>query len=434
MNEIPSNPDAELSVLGCLLVDERVADTVFESLSGPEFYDPRFRKLFGIIKRVYEKTHTVDVVDVENECVKLKFDVAISKSAVEQVPTSANVGRYIQIVQEYKVKRDVYNFSKTLASKVEDGATEDLALWAEQEIAKIQASRIGQTDEPKCYAELAIPIATEALEKEQRDTIGYKFDLANNTLSDMICLEPNKYVLLAARTSMGKSTLASHIMTNIIDCNPEIGDPLYYSTESDSYSLVRSTIGAKAGVHSKKIAKRSLNDEERTKLWDAANRENLKRHHVYYGPGKTIAQLRAICKRHKANHGLPLLIVDLAGKLAAPGEKEYERLSYISKSLFELKAELDTCLIATVQIGRGVAMNAGKRPTLMDLKGSGSWEEDADRVIFVHWPGYYGGKDYRTEIIQAKDRDFGDVRSTWIEYKKAWGTYVKAEQKVEDDE
>mgnify|MGYP003430676296 FL=1 len=435
MIEIPSNPDAELSVLGCLLVDERVADTVFEALLGPEFYADIHRKLFGIIKRVHEKTHTVDIVDVENECHKVGLDTAITRQAVEQVPTSANVERYIQIGQEYKVKRDVYNFSKTLASKIEDGDADDLAEWSEREVAKIQASRIGITDEPKCMAEIAIKIATEAIEEPERSSIGYKIDLANGALSELICLEPNKQVLIAGRTYMGKSTLAAAIYRNVIECNSDIGDPLYITTEGGQDCIVRSVIGSMSKIHPKKITKRGLTQVEADNLWSAATNTNLNRMFIDYLPGRTIAQLRAVCKRHKSQHGLPLLIIDLADKISAPGDKEYERLSYISRALFELKAELNTCLVATVQIGRGALMNAGKIPTLGDLKGTGSWEQDADRIILVHYPAYYGDKkDHTTHIIQAKDRDFGDTRTVRVEYKKAWGTYHKADQKMEDGE
>jgi replicative DNA helicase len=125
---------------------------------------------------------------------------------------------------------------------------------------------------------------------------------------------------------------------------------------------------------------------------------------------------------------LPLLVVDLAQRLHAPGDSEYLRLTNVSHGLQALAGSLRTCILACVQVSRGAMLNTEKRPDLKDLKGTGAWEEDADQVLFLHRPAYYGGKDLRTEVILAKDRITGNVGSTWLQYDRNGGRYTAASE------
>ena len=153
-------------------------------------------------------------------------------------------------------------------------------------------------------------------------------------------------------------------------------------------------------------------------------------------PGATLHQVRTAAQQHKRRHGLPMLVVDLAGRVRPPPgrrfEREHEELTAISRGLQELSGKLRTHLIACVQVNRAVFLNTDKRPGLEHLKGSGSWEEDADHVIFIHRLALMGVKnDFRTEIIFAKDRIAGNTGSVFLVYNVNTGQYEPAERQGE---
>ena len=226
---------------------------------------------------------------------------------------------------------------------------------------------------------------------------------------------------------MGKSTFVTALARSIRRTSPKAGAPLIISTEMTPEAVSVEMLASEAGVHSRGLKRRNLTQRQKESVSGVVEHKGLSGIYVHEMPGKSVGAVRAVAKRHKARHGLPLLVVDLASKLKAPGKSKYEQLSAVSQGLHELKSDLDTCVVATVQINRGVMLNGDKRPELYHLKDTGSWEEDADKVILLHRPDYYGETDQRTEIIQAKDRmNFGGVRSIYVEYKPGTGRFEAA--------
>lgn len=418
----PHDAASERAVLGSMLADSHAVEIAITDLRVIDFFIQDNRTLFALFKEMAAKNPELDVLEIERECTKRRLKHQGISTLMEETPTAANIERYVAMVKAAKLQRDLWEMANHIRHQIDQGQNATIE-DAEKQLSKIVAEHQNVDTEPIQISQLAKQIAKDAIELPEVQHIGLKCNFAQNSFDNLIYFEPNQQTVIGARTSMGKTTLCMGLALNIVECNPDAGELLYITTEAGQESIARAMLATMAGLHIKGIAKRNLSTEQKLKLRDAASNPALKRIRLVFIPGATLSQLRAICKRHKANYGLPMMFVDLAGKLRADGEKEYERMTAISNGLFHIKGELNTHLVATVQVGRGSMMNEGKRPTLADLKATGAWEEDADKVLFIHRPGYYAGNARYTEIIQAKDRSYGDCRTVKIEYKPAYGSF-----------
>lgn len=429
----PHDNASERAVLGAMLVDSRAVEIAITGLRVIDFFIQENRTLFTLFKEMAAKNPELDAIEIDRECTKrrIKHSSSIAQ-LIEETPTAANIERYVAMVKAAKLQRDLWELANQIRHQIDNGESATLE-FTERQLNKIRAEHQNVDTEPIKISTLAKVIAKDAIELPEIQHIGLKCNFADNSFEHCIYFEPNQQTIIGARTSMGKTTFCMGLALNIVECNPDAGELLYITTEAGQESIARAMLATMAGLHIKGIAKRNLTTEQKARLKDAANNPALRRIRIAFIPGATLMQVRAIAKRHKANYGLPMMFVDLAGKLSAAGDKEYDRMTAISNGLFQIKGDLNTHLVATVQVGRGSMMNEGKRPTLGDLKASGAWEEDADKVLLLHRPGYYGGNARYTEIHQAKDRAYGDCRTLKVEYKPAYGTFCAHHDDVKEE-
>jgi len=418
----PHDAASERAVLGAMLVDSRAVEIAITALRVIDFFIQENRILFTLFKELAAKNPELDVLEIERECTKRKVKHSGIKNLMEETPTAANIERYVMMVKDAKLQRDLWDLANKIRHQVDNGEKATIE-FAERLLSKIRAEHENVDTEPVQISTLARAIAKDAIELPEIQHIGLKCSFADNSFENCIYFESNQQTVVGARTSMGKTTFCMGLALNIVECNPDAGELLYVTTEAGQESIARAMLATMAGLHIKGIAKRNLTATQKAQLRDAAKNPALQRIRLCFIPGATLMQLRAIAKRHKANYGFPMMFVDLAGKLSAPGERDYDRMTAISNGLFQIKGDLNTHLVATVQINRGSMMNEGKRPMLADLKATGAWEEDADKVLLLHRPGYYAGESVHTEIHQAKDRAYGDCRVIKVEYKPAFGTF-----------
>lgn len=429
----PHDKDAEASALGCAFCDKRAAEIVFEELEKQDFYVPAYRLLFPVLAECFAAHATLDELDVCDALARASLlDDVGGRDAIGRLilnaPASANVELYTNIVRTKSEERAFWKLAIELSGKVEVSEKPDNMLdFVQTSVDAILNRRLKITADPEDLHELAVPIAKDALSGKPRDYIGLPCGIADGAIDRLISgFQPQHYMVFAARTSMGKSTLVRSIASGIHEQTPDAGVPLIVTTEMGKECIARAALAAAAGVHTQGLLKRNLVEFQRDAVTEVMQKKVLAGVHAVFACGKSVSQIRGIAKRHKHKHGLPVLIIDLASQLKGNGKDERERLSNISAQLADLKVELNTCIIACVQLSRAVFMNSDKRPEMHHLKGSGSWEEDADNVLFLHRPAYFGEADNRTEIIQAKDRDHGNVGSCFIEYRKGLGGYAKA--------
>jgi replicative DNA helicase len=428
----PWNEEIEKAALGCMLIDARAAELAIEELARDDFYDKKHQTLFKVFSELFIKYENLDEIFVIGELsgrglLENIGGKEIIGKLIMAAPSAAGIETYIATLRDLTERRAILNMTWKVSETLNP---EDNLQIIGDCVDKIYNRRANVSGDPEDLHALAVPVANECMMENPRDFWGIQCGIAGGAIDDLTGgIQANQFWVLAARTSMGKSTFVRELATGLRRVNPGEGRPLILSTEMEASGIARAGLASAAGVAQELVLKRKLNDTQLDRVNRVIEQRELEGVSVLFDPALTIQKIRAITKRHKRKNGLSLLVVDLAGQIRLEGNKsEYERLCEISRSLGELKKEFQVCLIACVQVSRAVHMNEDKRPDLKDLKGSGSWEEDADRVLFIHRPSYFGKSDNRTEIIQAKDRVTGRVGSTFLQYLIDEGRYVRAAQ------
>jgi len=429
----PCNEDSEACVLGAMMIDSRAADIAIEELRSEDFHLPRHRLLFNELCEMIRSGSGLDellvVAHLKN---KGKLNAAGGKEAIGQImmatPTAATICDHCHELRGKTEERILWDLSHILRHSTQvTVAKEGLLGRIQDALDKIHQRRANLSADPVDMHDLAIPIAKETLSCPSRPHWGLQCGVAQGAIDELTGgFSRGHYVVMAGRTSMGKSTFAIQVARGVRQHNPTEGVPLLVTTEMSQHAIARQSLASAAGIHTRGILTRDLSDLQKQAVQNVIDRRTMAGVHVAYLPGGSTDQLRVVAKRHERKHGLPMLIVDLAGRLNARGESEREKLSNISGALVALKGELNCCVVACVQLNRSIFMEKDKRPGLQHLKGTGSWEEDADKVLFLHRPAYFGERDARTEVFQAKDRDLGEVRSTWINYRSHTGEFVRS--------
>ncbi len=437
----PHNPDAENACIAAIMCDSRCAEVAFSVLEKSDFYQAKNQAIFHVASDLFSKNGDVDEIVL---CEELQSRGLLTSAGGREYIGKLIVGRFdissieehCKVVREKSEERAIFNLNAELADRIARHERPDTLLeMMNDRLDKIASRRLNILGEPEDMHDLAAAVAKDAMNEKPRDHWGLCCGIAGGAIDDLVGgFSRGHYRIIAARTSMGKSTFCNALARGIGECNPDEGEPLIVSTEMAPSGLARASLATTSGVHMKLLQQRKLNAYERESVQKVIESRQLAGVKVIYLAAPTVNQIKVIAKRHKRKYGLPMLIVDLAGKCRGQGNSDYERLSAISRGLHDLKSELDTCVIACVQVSRGVHLNEDQRPCDKDLKGTGSWEEDADQLIFLHRPSYYDrGRDDRTEIILQKDRDNGNVGSTFISFDRKTGAYIKALSEPGDD-
>ena len=435
MNNLEAVPqhdaDAERCVLGSMLIDARAAEIAVDELTPDDFYLRKHRILFVIMAQMFLSGEGLDEITVVIEARRRgNLESAGGADAigglVVSTPSAASVETHCSTLRRLWEVRELQRLARTVASEQQRMKTcDEIRAAAHAILDGIEWRRAGVAGDPVDLHDVAAPVSHEALTAPGRNLWGLATGVAGDVFDKRTGgIQAGCYVVLAGRASMGKSTFAFTVARGVRRCSPDAGVPLIISNEMLLPSIARAALASEAGIHPTQLLTRHLGSEQRERVKATMSDRKLAGVSVLHLAGGTVEQVAAIAMRHKRAHGLPLLVVDLASRLESQGESEYLQLKSISRGLQKLVHSLGTCIIATVQVSRAAMMNADKRPGLEHLKGCGSWEEDADHVWFLHRPGYYGGKDRRTEFMLAKDRIAGNVGSKWLEYQQATGQYV----------
>lgn len=427
----PHNARAELAVLGCMLVSERAAGVVIGCVRKDDFYIPRNQLLYDLFAALFECSSRVDIVEAATAIDQRKLaakvgGIGVVDEIINSGFTAGGCERYCRLVVEAAHKRRLLSIGiKLQADAYGDQTAADIATEAEMALAEAGARREGVADPIGYYNGIA-ETARKALASERRVTYGPAFGLRrfDDLTGGAI---PSSYWIVTARPNIGKSTLIEALYRSLHKTTPDAGMPLFITAEMSIDQMLIRGAASEAGVHGNAMRLSSFSAEQRSNVERMAKHYAKSTHQPYmhHMNAPTIGQIRAIALKHKKKYGLPLLIIDLASKIRAKGANIRERTVEISTGLHQLKSDLDTCVIGTVQTSRGSLGREGKEPTLADLKESGAWEEDADKVLAIHRPGYFGDDDNRTHVIQLKDRitDKPGLRC-FFEYRAAQNSMV----------
>ena len=430
----PQNIEAEQAVLGAMLIEKEAIARVTELLKGGDFYREAHRLIFEAMLDLYNRNEAVDMITViellkREDNLERVGGIAYVTSLANSVPTAANVHYHAKIVEEKALLRQLIQTSTKIAALGYEGSEEvsQIVDQAEKMILEVSNRRIGGDFTPIKSIVLDAFGKIEQL-YESRGGItglatGFK-DLDRLTSG----LQKSDVILVAARPSMGKTAFTLNIASNV--AIREKKAVAFFSLEMSKEQLVQRMLCAEASIDSQKLRIGELEDDDWTKLINAADRLSGAPIFIDDTAGISVLEMRSKARRLKVEHDLSLIIIDylqlMQGSGGKGGENRQQEISEISRSLKGLARELGVPVVALSQLSRSVESRQVKKPMLSDLRESGSLEQDADIVAFLYREDYYNPDTENkniTEIIVAKHRN-GPVDSVQLFFHKQFTRFA----------
>jgi replicative DNA helicase len=421
----PHSTDAEVAVLGAMLIDKDAVSKVVEVVDAECFYHEKHVLIFKAMMAMFERGVTIDLVSLSDQ---LQRDgtlervggmFALTEISVRTV-SSANVEYHARIVLERFLKRQLIKVAGEIAQQCYDETTDalDEVDRAEQRIFEVAEKRLRRSySGMKKLTKDAIEriFSMSAGEGDGITGVPTGFTQLDQLLSG---LQPSDLVIVAARPSMGKTAFALSVAREASRRGKAVG---IFSLEMSAQQLVLRLISADAAVGLQALRSGRLSNAEMHEI--VTRVDSLMNAQIYIddSAGLSPVEFRAKCRRMKMEHKIDLVMVDYLQLMHAPKAESREReISVISHTLKAVAKELNIPVIALSQLNRTLEARADKRPMLSDLRESGSIEQDADVVMFIHRPEYYkitAFEDGRSteniaEIIVGKQRNgpTGDIR------------------------
>lgn len=385
----PHSENAEVSVLGALLLDKDAVIAVAEFLKPDDFYDNRHREIFECALELYEQRVPVDVLTVSERLKKRKSLKMIGGTGyltdlVNKVPTAAHVEHYGKIVKDAAIKRLLLSSATKLVDLSLDEGTnaDELMDKAESEIFSLSQRHLSKSF---TLVKDALAESFDRLDELHKQGEGLRgvptgFKDLDDSLAGM---QKSNLLILASRPGLGKTSLSLGIAQNLaVKHKRPVG---FFSLEMSREELVDRLLVAQADIDAWRLKTGKLGEEDFTKLSNAMGELAEAPIFIDDTPALSILEMRTKARRLQVEHGVDLLIVDYL-QLARSRrlENRVQEVSEISQGLKNLARELKIPVLAISQLNRAVETRGGqKRPQLSDLRESGSIEMDADVVMFL---------------------------------------------------
>jgi replicative DNA helicase len=410
----PQSLEAEVSVLGGILLENEALNRVLEVIREGDFYRESHRTIFSALLELYERSEPADLITLSEVLKKRERLEAVGgieylNSLVNSVPTAANITYYAKIIKEKSILRKLINRATEIVSQgyADSGDVDEFLDRAERSIFEISEDRVRPSFYPiKDIIKSSFKTIEKLYEKRQLITgVATGFTKLDELTSG---LQPSELIIVAGRPSMGKTAFALNIAQHAAI---QGGIPsAIFSLEMAKEQLALRMLCSEAKVDAHRLRGGFLSEADWPKLTRAAG--NLSEAPIFIDdtPGLTALEMRAKSRRLKAERKLGLVIVDylqLMRGRAASDNREQE-ISDISRSLKALAKELTVPVVALSQLNRRVEERGDKHPQLADLRESGAIEQDADVIIFLYREEIYNRSENnkgKAEIIIGKQRN-----------------------------
>lgn len=411
----PQNIDAEMSLLGAVLINEDVLADVTEYANERDFYDRRHATIYAAMLRLFEHRKPVDLLTLTDELKKKKELDEIGGTAyltelTNYVPTAAHAATYAEMVSQKAIRRRLIKASGDISELGydEDIEVQELLEKAETELFAVSDQNLKQD---LVSMEEILTDSFDRLEELHRNKgmlrgvkTGYR-DLDNMTAG----LQRSDLIILAARPAMGKTTLVTNLAYNVATLNKQ--SVLFFSLEMSKEQLVDRMLADASGVDAWNIRTGNLSDDDFSKLSEAMGEMAEAPIFIDDTPGLSVLEMRTKARRAAHEAPLGLIIVDYLQLMQGSAKTEGNRVqevSEISRGLKLIAREMNVPVIALSQLSRSVESRSPQVPQLADLRESGSIEQDADIVMFIYREAYYNPDTEReniTDLIIAKHRN-----------------------------
>src|SRR3990167_1083908 len=412
----PQNVEAEQAVLGALLIDKDAVVKVAPIIHPDHFYKPIHSEVYSAISALYEKRQPIDLVTLTDELkIRDKYDfvggAGYLTTLVNIVPTSAHVENFAYIVKDRATKRRLISSAARITEwAFEEGKeVRDLLDESERELFAISQEHVTRNFIP---IKDALAESFDRLEEMHQKKGGLRgvatgFKDLDKVLSG---LQDSTLIILAARPSMGKTTLAMNIAQQA--ATKERVKVGIFSLEMSKEQLVDLMLASEANFDAWKLTTGNLTEDDFSRLSDAMGELAEAPLFIDDTPGISIMEMRTKARRLQMEHGLDLLIVDYLQLVKGPRnlENRVQEVSEISQSLKNLARELKIPVLSLSQLSRAIEIRGGnKAPQLSDLRESGAIEQDADVVMFLHREDPEMREDIKLTIAKHRSGPLGEV-------------------------
>jgi replicative DNA helicase len=466
LKQLPFSEEAEKAVIGAMLIDSSAIGEVILELSESSFFIDKHRFIFATLSHLSNASISIDYVSVIDHLNSKGLLDRVKKEYIVElgdfVPSSANVMHYARIVKEKELARSLINTCNALIS---DAYSETEEVKTLLDKAETSIFSIAENNQTKSY-EIIKPILFRAMDHlENLHRSGSDITGVSTGFKDLDKLtagwQNSDLIILAGRPSMGKTAAVLNFARNAAfaflkeakeEQKKREGTPdtsavepksvAFFSLEMGADQLVQRLLTMESMIDGSKIRTGNLAQEDWVKLSNSVGGLSDLPLYIDDSPGLNVVELRAKARRLKAEKNMQFLIVDYLQLMSGGGREEsrQQEISAISRNLKLLAKELNIPIIALSQLSRAVESRTDKRPQLSDLRESGSIEQDADIVGFVHRPEYYRIDQFpddgtafagmstegMAEIIIGKQRNgaLGDVR---LRFLKNFGRFVETD-------
>lgn len=442
----PQAVDLEEAVLGALMLEKNALSEVIDILKPDSFYKESHQKIYQAIFNLFQHTSPIDLLTVTAELRKMGALEIVGGAyyitqLTDRVVSAANIEYHARIISQKYIQRELIKVSTEIINSSYDETSDifELLDHAEKSLFDIAQNNL-RRDSRKMDDIMREAIANLEMLRDKTD--GLTGIPSGLTALDRMTSgwQPSDLVIIAARPAMGKTAFVLSVARNAaVDHDKPV---VVFSLEMSSVQLVNRLIAGETEIEQEKLKKGTLADHEWQQLHSRIGRLTEAPLIIDDTPALNVFEFRAKCRRLKAQHDIQMVIVDylqlMHGKADGKGGNREQEIGSISRALKSVAKELNIPVLALSQLSRAVESRPGnsKRPMLSDLRESGSIEQDADMVLFLYRPEYYGLTEDEEgrptagigEVIIAKHRN----GETGIVPLRFIGKYVKFVDLEED--
>lgn len=400
-SDLPHAPEAELSVLGSMILDPAAAAEAVERLGESDFYSRRHQLIYSTLVYLHHQGTPIDPVTIGEELSRQgELDTVGGYSYLgtltDATVTAANIGYHIDIVLDRSARRRLYEAAAVTAKEAVNGEVDDIEELLDRAERRILRAADRRTAEGPTSVRDTIWDAVALMESG-----GVKG--VPSGLSDLDAMtggaKPGNLIVVAGATSMGKSALALQWAAHAA-MREEVPTAIFSIEMTRTENTLR-ILAQEAIADLDAMIRGGATGEDYTRIERVAR--HLHQSQLFLDDSATrAAEIRARARRIKAEHGLGLIVVDHIHDMAAEGESRREQVGSIARDLKRLAMELDVPVIALSQLSRAPTTRPDRRPQLSDLRESGDVEAVANLAILLYRPEYYFGPTHNSEDIRGK--------------------------------
>ncbi|MCS7221908.1 MAG: replicative DNA helicase [Anaerolineae bacterium] len=432
---VPANPEAEEAVLGSILIDPDAIIKVAPTLRADDFYLEKHRWIYQAALDLYERRQPPDFITICDELERRGQLQEVGGPAyitelINAVPTAFHVEHYASIVERTSILRRLISAAGQIAQLAyeDKGEIDEIVDRAEEIVFGVSEHRLQRFLVPIRQVMNEVITRIDYLASHQGELLGVPtgFRLLDKLLGGF---QKSDLIILAARPSVGKTSLALNIAANAAK---RYGQRVaFFSLEMSAEQLVQRLLAAETGIDQQRLRLGQIREEEWPLLMEAAGVLSNTMMFIDDTPALSALELRTKARRIHAEHGLDFIVVDYLQLMRGDtrSENRVQEISYISRALKWLARELNVPVLALSQLSRAVESRPDKRPMLSDLRESGSIEQDADVVLFIYREDMYDEDTDRqniADVIVAKHRN-GPTGVVSLYFKKELTQFLELE-------